>query len=128
MNREETFILIRADSFDKAMIALADAVRYGGLKILGDPRIIHPTFSDWILEDVTGEKPKKAFRSHVAARVEGEAGLVIDRVRRIHPPAHVLVVPRDTKAWKELSNLWGTFEKLRGFHPPKVRSRTERES
>lgn len=37
----------------------------------------------------------------------------------IHPPAHVLVVPPDSEAWTELMRLWGTFEKLRGFHPPK---------
>jgi hypothetical protein len=43
----------------------------------------------------------------------------------IHPPAHVLVVPPDEDAWEELMGSWGSFKKLKGFHPPK-KTREER--
>ncbi|NPA47323.1 MAG: DUF356 domain-containing protein [Thermococci archaeon] len=117
--RGEVVILVRADSFDKAMVALADVVRYGMLRIVGKPRILPPALSSWVLEDVTGEKPLKEFRAHVVARVEGGTGRVIGRVREIHPPAHILVVPPDTKAWRELLREWRSFKELKGFHPPK---------
>jgi len=116
----EVMVLIRANNFDKAMIALADMVRYGGLKILGKPRVVPAALSAWVLEDVTGEKPLKEFRAHVVARVLGNPSKVIGRLMDIHPPAHVLVVPPDTNAGKELAREWRNFKELRGFHPPKV--------
>lgn len=32
-----TIVLVRADNFQKASVALADLVRYGGMKIRGIP-------------------------------------------------------------------------------------------
>ncbi|ASJ03553.1 hypothetical protein A3L09_09950 [Thermococcus profundus] len=114
-----TIVLVRTDSFEKASIALADLVRYGGMKIRGDPRIIPPALSEWVFEKISGEKPRKHFRAHVVAQIDLPPAKAIGRLMDIHPPAHVLVVPPDTEAWGELMRLWGSFEKLRGFHPPK---------
>ncbi|WP_010480119.1 DUF356 domain-containing protein [Thermococcus zilligii] len=119
-----TIVLVRTDNFQKASVALADLVRYGGMKIRGDPRIIPPALSDWAFEQIMGEKPKKKFRAHVAAQIDLPPAKAIGRLMDIHPPAHVLVIPPDTGVWGELMRLWGTFEKLRGFHPPK-RTKTE---
>ncbi|WP_457751140.1 DUF356 domain-containing protein [Thermococcus sp.] len=114
-----TIVLIRTDNFQKASVALADLVRYGGMKIRGDPRIISPTLSDWVFEKVSGEKPRRRFNAHVAAQIDLPPSKAIGRLMDIHPPAHVLVVPPDSEAWEELIRLWGSFEKLKGFHPPK---------
>ncbi len=114
-----TIILVRADNFHKASVALSDLVRYGGMRILGDPRIIPPALSDWAFEQISGEKPRKRFNAHVAAQVDLPPAKVIGRLMDIHPPAHILVVPPDENAWEELMRQWGTLEKLRGFHPPK---------
>ena len=116
---KNTIVLVRADSFQKVNIALADLVRYGGMKIRGDPKIIPPALSDWAFEKISGEKPRKNFRAHVVAQVDLPPRKAIGRLMDIHPPAHVLVVPPDTEVWEELMRLWGSFEKLRGFHPPK---------
>ena len=112
-------ILVRTDDFHKASIALADLVRYGGMRIRGDPRIIPPALSDWALRIVSGEKPRRKFNVHVVAQVNLPPAKAIGRLTDIHPPAHMLVIPPDTEAWEELMHLWGTFEKLKGFHPPK---------
>ena len=114
-----TIVLVRTDNFQKASIALADLVRYGGMKIRGDPRIIPPALSDWAFEKISGEKPRKRFKAHVVAQIDLPPEKAIGRLMDIHPPAHVLVIPPDTEVWEELMRLWGTFEKLRGFHPPK---------
>ncbi|AJC71795.1 hypothetical protein X802_06195 [Thermococcus guaymasensis DSM 11113] len=114
-----TIVLVRTDNFQKASIALADLVRYGGMKIRGDPRIIPPALSDWAFEKISGEKPRKRFKAHVVAQIDLPPKKAIGRLMDIHPPAHVLVIPPDTEVWEELMRLWGTFEKLRGFHPPK---------
>jgi len=114
-----TIVLIRTDNFQKASVALADLVRYGGMKIRGDPRIISPALSDWVFEKVSGEKPRRRFNAHVAAQIDLPPAKAIGRLMDIHPPAHVLVVPPDSEAWEELIRLWGSFEKLKGFHPPK---------
>jgi hypothetical protein len=114
-----TIVLIRTDNFQKASIALADLVRYGGMKIRGDPRIIPPALSDWAFEEISGEKPRRRFKAHVVAQIDLPPAKAIGRLTDIHPPAHVLVIPPDTNAWEEIMRLWGTFEKLKGFHPPK---------
>ncbi len=114
-----TIVLVRTDDFQKASVALADLVRYGGMKIRGDPRIISPALSDWTFEKISGEKPRRKFRAHVVAQIDLPPAKAIGRLIDIHPPAHILVVSPDTKAWEELMRLWKTFEKLKGFHPPK---------
>ncbi|EEB74906.1 DUF356 domain-containing protein [Thermococcus sp. AM4] len=114
-----TIVLVRTDNFQKASVALADLVRYGGMRIRGDPRIIPPALSDWAFEKISGEKPRKRFKAHVVAQIDLPPRKAIGRLMDIHPPAHVLVIPPDTEVWEELMRLWGSFEKLRGFHPPK---------
>ncbi|ASJ01269.1 DUF356 domain-containing protein [Thermococcus gorgonarius] len=114
-----TIVLVRTDNFQKASVALADLVRYGGMKIRGDPRIIPPALSDWAFEKISDEKPRKKFKAHVVAQIDLPPKKAIGRLMDIHPPAHILVIPPDTEVWEELMRLWGTFEKLRGFHPPK---------
>jgi len=114
-----TIVLVRTDNFQKASVALADLVRYGGMKIRGDPRIIPPALSDWAFEKISGEKPRKRFRAHVVAQIDLPPRKAIGRLMDIHPPAHILVIPPESEAWEELMRLWGSFEKLRGFHPPK---------
>ncbi len=114
-----TIILVRTDNFHKASIALADLVRYGGMNIQGDRCIVPPALSDWGFEHVSGEKRRTKFNAHVVAQVDLSPAKAIGRLTDIHPPAHVLVIPPNTGAWEELIRLWGTFEKLKGFHPPK---------
>ena len=114
-----TIVLVRTDNFQKASVALADLVRYGGMRIRGDPRIIPPALSDWAFEKISGEKPRKRFKAHVVAQIDLPPKKAIGRLMDIHPPAHVLVIPPDSEVWEELMRLWGSFEKLRGFHPPK---------
>jgi len=114
-----TIVLVRADDFERARTALADLVRHGGMRVLGRPRVIPQALSDRVFEEVSGEKPRKRFRVHVVAQVDLPPGKAIGRLRDIHPPAHVLVIPPDSRAWKELMRRWGGLERLRGFHPPK---------
>ncbi|AHL23320.1 DUF356 domain-containing protein [Thermococcus nautili] len=114
-----TIVLVRTDNFQKASVALADLVRYGGMRIRGDPRIIPPALSDWAFEKISGEKPRKRFKAHVVAQIDLPPRKAIGRLMDIHPPAHILVIPPDSEVWEELMRLWGSFEKLRGFHPPK---------
>ncbi len=115
----EALVLVRADSFEKAMVALSDLVRYGGLRILGDPRVIPSALSEWVLENVTGERVRKRFRVNVVVRVRGKPGRVIGRIMNLRSPAHVLVVQEDERPGLELLRGWKGFKKLRGFHPPK---------
>jgi len=120
-----TIVLLRTDNFQKAMVALADLVRYGGAQIRGDPKIIPPALSDWAFEKIVGEKPKRKYNAHVVAQIDLPPAKAIGRLREIHPPAHIIVIPPNTKVHKELLRLWGTFEKLKGFHPPKEIKREE---
>jgi len=119
-----TIVLIRTDNFKKALTALADLVRYGGMKIRGTPRIIPPALSDWASEQIVGEKPRKRVKAHVVAQVDLPASKAIGRIRDIHPPAHIIVIPVGSPVHKELLRLWGTFKELKGFHPPKETKRT----
>ena len=114
-----TIVLVRTDNFDKALVALADLVRYAGMEIRGKPRIIPPALSNWAFEKIVGEKPKRKYNAHVVAQVDLPPAKPIGRLREIHPPAHIIVIPPNTPVHKELLRLWSTFEVLKGFYSPK---------
>ncbi|MFA4700796.1 DUF356 domain-containing protein [Pyrococcus kukulkanii] len=120
-----TIVLIRTDNFDKALTALADLVRYGGMKIRGTPRIIPPALSDWAFEQIVREKPRKKVKAHVVAQIDLPASKAIGRIREIHPPAHIIVIPVGTHVHKEILRMWGSFKELKGFHPPKEVKRSK---
>ncbi|KYC48941.1 MAG: hypothetical protein AMQ74_01529 [Candidatus Methanofastidiosum methylothiophilum] len=118
---ETTFVLLRAESFDKILTSLSDMKRYGDLKIIGKPKVINEEFAETILKKTLKEEVKIKFNANVIASVEGEGGLIIDRLRKIHPPAHMIAITNKNELYFLVQKSLKDFEFLKGYTKPKVK-------
>ncbi len=94
--------------------------RYGDLKIIGKPKVITEEFAETILKKTLKEEVKIKFKANVIASVEGEGGLIIDRLRSIHPPAHTIAITRKNELYHLVQKSLKDFDNLKGYTKPKV--------
>jgi len=105
-------ILIRADDKKKILNALADLERHAHLKICGKPKIIPPELADEVIERILKEKIKRKSKWAVMVLVEEDTTKSIMQVRKIHPPAHLVVISDE---YEDYSNLKKSFRELVPF-------------
>jgi len=117
---ETTFVLLRAESFDKILTSLSDMKRYGDLKVIGKPKVIPEEFSETILKKTLKQDVKIKFKANAIATVEGEGGLIIDRLRKIHPPAHMIAITNKNELYHLVQRSLKDFNNLKGYTKPKV--------
>ena len=113
-------MLVRSESFDKILTSLSDMKRYGDLKIIGKPKVIPEEFSETILKKTLKEEVKIKFKANVIASVEGEGGLIIDRLRSIYPPAHMIAITKKNELYFLIQKSLKDFNNLKGYTNPKV--------
>ncbi|MBE2899648.1 hypothetical protein DNK57_02240 [Methanothermobacter thermautotrophicus] len=113
-----SLIILRADSREKILNAIADLERHAGLKVLGKPRILSNDIADRIASSILGELHMK---SSVAAAVEVEEDDTrsIMAIRGIHPPAHVIVVSSEYDEYQDLREMFGGLRIMRGYYSHK---------
>ncbi|BAM69901.1 MULTISPECIES: DUF356 domain-containing protein [unclassified Methanothermobacter] len=113
-----SLIILRADSRKKILNAIADLERHAGLKVRGKPRILRNDIADRMASSILGELRMK---SSVAAAVEVEDDDTrsIMAIRRIHPPAHVMVVSSEYDEYNDLREMFGGLRVLRGYYSHK---------
>jgi len=111
------FVIFRTDSIKKALTALADIVRHGEIKIY-DPKLIPSETVEKIMLDLCGgvRNPKDV---NIVAKTNEKGGRVIFSLKRIHPPAHLIVVTSRHEIFDTLKNEFSSYRPLRGFTPPK---------
>lgn len=117
---ETTFVLLRSESFDKILTSLSDMKRYGDLKVIGKPKVITEEFSETLLKKTLKQEVKIKFKANVIASVEGEGGLIIDRLRKIHPPAHMIAITDKNELYLLVQRSLKDFNNLKGYTKPKV--------
>ena len=103
-NNMNSFAVIRADDFDKVRVTICDLMRYAHLTFDGKPRRLEPAFADNILVHVM----RSPLRAHCEAAcivpLNEDASAAIGRLRKIHPPSHVIVVSPRHEIFHELTN------------------------
>ena len=113
-------MLLRAESFDKILTSLSDMKRYGDLKVIGKPKVITEEFSETLLKKTLKQEVKIKFKANVIASVEGQGGLIIDRLRKIHPPAHMIAITDKNELYLLVQRSLNDFNNLKGYTKPKV--------
>lgn len=96
--------VIRADDISKVKIALYDLIRYANLTFSGKARKLDPTFADNILTHVMKNPLRACCSSAAIVPLEDQASVAIARIRKIHPPAHVIIVSPRHEIYHELVN------------------------
>src|SRR5664280_2807370 len=95
-------ILIRAEDQGKLLNTLADIERHAGLKVAGKPRLIDPKKADEIAGKILKQELRSKSDIAVLVRVEDDTTKSIVHIRKIHPPAHVIVISEEYNEFKKL--------------------------
>jgi len=102
--RMNTMAVVRADDISKVKIALYDLLRYANLTFSGTARKLDPTFADNILTQIMKCPLRACCSSAAIVPLEDQAIVAIARIRKIHPPAHVIIVSPRHEIYYELVN------------------------
>lgn len=114
----KSFAVIRGDNADKVNVALYDLEHYGRIRFASKPKRIEPLYADNLLVSVAGVPLKAKCNSAALVELDNNAGAAISKLRKIHPPAHVVIVSPRHDVYEELmdkSELYPEFE--RNFEP-----------
>ncbi|HJH31066.1 MAG TPA: DUF356 domain-containing protein [Methanosarcinaceae archaeon] len=110
----KSFAVVRADDADKVKIALHDLEQYGHMRFSCQPKRIEPNYADHILTSVMGVPLRDTCSSAALVELENHAGAAISRLKKIHPPAHIMIVSPRHEAYSELmdnSELYPDFDR-----------------
>ena len=107
-----SFAVIRADDMSKVKTALYDLIRYAHLTFDGKPRKLEPAFADNILIHVMRSPLRSCCEAASIAPLNEDASAAIGRLRKIHPPGHVIIVSPRHEIYHELINFVGILPEI----------------
>ncbi len=112
-------ILIRGENNQKLLNAIADIERHAKLNLTTKPKKVDPQFADEIVGKILNQKIRN--KSHVATAffVKEDITLSIIQVKKIHPPAHVVVVIDDYEGYGNLFKTLNQSAPLKGYYSNK---------
>ena len=113
-------ILVRGENNSKLLSAIADMEKHGNLNLSTKPKVIDPEFADSLVEKILNSKLKTKSKVAAAFFVKEDTTLSIMQIKKIHPPAHVVVVSDEYDGYSELSDLLVTSKNLSGYHSHKA--------
>ncbi|WP_462272717.1 DUF356 domain-containing protein [Methanohalophilus sp.] len=109
----KSFAVIRGEDKNKVRIALHDLQQYGSMKFSSCPKRIEPNYADTILVKVVGVPLRSNCKFAALVGLENNAGSAINKLRKIHPPAHIVIISPRHDAYEELmdnSEIYPEFE------------------
>ena len=95
-------ILIRGENKSKLLSAISDMERHGSLTLLSKPKVISAEFADSLVEQILKSKLRTKSNVATAFFVKEDTTLSILQIKKIHPPAHVVVVSNEYGAYSKL--------------------------
>jgi hypothetical protein len=98
----KSFAVIRAENSAKVNVALRDLVRYGHMSFDDSPKQMDPGKADRVLTDVMHTPLKNNCGSAAVVPLGDHASAAIGRLKKIHPPAHVIIVSPRHSAFSSL--------------------------
>lgn len=113
-------ILIRANNQEKLLNALADIERHANLKIAGKPKIIGPEKADIFAKGILKQNLRTSSKIAVIVKVLEDTTKSIMNVKKIHPPAHLLVISDEYGQYEEIKQLYSISPPLKGYYSHKT--------
>ena len=113
-------ILVRGENNSKLLSAIADMERHGNLNLTTKPKVVDAAFADSLVEGILNSKLKTKSNAAAAFFVREDTTLSIMQVKKIHPPAHVVVVSNEYGAYSKLEYVLNNAEEFRGYNSTKA--------
>ena len=114
-----TLILIRANSQGKLLNAIADIERHANLKISGKPKIIEPQIADKLAKGILKQNLRSKCEIAALLKVLEDTTKSIMHIKKIHPPAHIVVVSEEYKEFEEIKKIFNRLPVLKGYYSHK---------
>ena len=108
-------ILVRGENNSKLLNAIADMERHGNLTLVSKPKVIDASFADSLVESILNSKLRTKSNVATAFFVKEDTTLSIMQIKKIHPPAHVVVVSKEYGGYDELQSLLETAKSFQGY-------------
>lgn len=103
-DKMNSFAVVRGDDMSKVKTALCDLIRYAHLSFEGKARRLEPAFADNILIRVMKSPLRMCCEAASIVPLNEDASAAIGRLRKIHPPAHIIIVSPRHEIYHELAN------------------------
>lgn len=115
-------ILIRGENNAKILNAIADVERHAKLNLATKPKVIDPKYADQIVENIL--KAPLRTKSNVAAafHIKEDTATAIVQIKKIHPPAHIVVISNDYEDYKKLNSTLMDAKVFKGYYSGKKQS------
>ena len=113
-------ILVRGESNSKLLNAIADMERHGNLNLITKPKVVDASFADSLVEGILNSELRTKSKVATAFFVKEDTTLSIMQVKKIHPPAHVVVVSDEYGAYSKLEYVLNNAEEFRQYHSTKA--------
>ena len=115
-------ILVRGENNSKLLSAIADMERHGNMELVTKPKVIDANFADSLVEGILNSTLKTKSNVATAFFVKEDATLSITQVKKIHPPAHVVVVSDEYDSYDKLESLLDDADNLPGYRSIKAKN------
>ncbi len=112
-------ILIRAMNKKKALNCLADLERHAKLSIVGKPKTVSLDKIFDVTKRVIKQEPRNDIKVAVLVKVDENTTDSILSIRKIHPPAHVIVVSEEYPEYKGLLKEYNKAKVFDGYYSSK---------
>ena len=115
-------ILVRGENHSKLLNAISDMERHGNLNLVTKPKAVDADFADSLVESILGSKLRTKSNVATAFFVKEDTTLSIMQIKKIHPPAHVVVVSDEYDGYNKLENLLEEAPTFQGYHSHKAKN------
>lgn len=115
-------ILVRGENNFKLLNAISDMERHGNLNLITTPKVIDADFADSLVESILNSTLRTKSSVATAFFVKEDTTLSIMQIKKIHPPAHVVVVSDEYEGYGQLVALMDSAENFPGYHSHKAMS------
>ena len=113
-------ILIRGENNSKLLNAIADMERHGNLNLTTKPKMVDAKFADSLVENILNSKLRTTSNVATAFFVKEDTTLSIMQIKKIHPPAHVVVVSDEYNAYNKLKDALAKAKVFPGYQSHKA--------
>ena len=115
-------ILVRGENNSKVLNAIADMERHGNLNLVTRPKVIDASFADSLVEGILNSKLRTKSTVAAAFFVMEDSTLSIMQIKKIHPPAHIVVVSEEYDGYDKLNDYLDTAKIFDGYHSYKAKN------
>ena len=112
-------ILIRGENNSKILNAIADVERHANLNLVTKPKVIDAKYADKIVENILKAPLRTKSNVATAFRIKEDTATAIVQIKKIHPPAHIVVISNDYDDYKELNKTLDDARIFKGYYSGK---------